>query len=135
MASDPGKPGSKDYIRPIGVGWWLQRRRYTLYMIRETTCVAVGGYTLFLLLLVSLAGDEAAFSALVDRLSSPLSVVLHLIALLLLIYHAVTFIQAGPKAIVLYRGDERVPPRLIVGALYAAWLGVSLVIAWFAMGA
>ncbi len=134
MASDPRKPGSKDFIRPIGLGWWLTRRRYTLYMIREATCVAVGGYTLFLLFLVSRAGDEAAFSALVDRLSSPLSVVLHLIALLLLIYHAVTFIQAGPKAIVLYRGDEKVNPKLIVAALYAAWLGASLVIAWFALG-
>ncbi len=135
MASDSVKGPSTDYIRPMGVGWWLKRRRYTLYMIREATCVAVGGYAFFLLLLVSRAGNEAAFSALVDRLSSPLSVVLHVLALLLLIYHAVTFIQAGPKAIVLYRGDERVSPKLIVSALYAAWLGVSLVIAWFAMGA
>ena len=60
MASDPSKPGSRDYIRPIGLGWWLTRRRYTLYMIREATCVAVGGYTLFLLFLVSRAGDDCA---------------------------------------------------------------------------
>ncbi len=134
MASDSVKAPSTDYIRPMGIGWWLQRRRYTLYMIREATCVAVGGYAFFLVFLASRAGDEAAFSALVDRLSSPLSVVLHVLALLLLIYHAVTFIQAGPKALVFYRGDERVSPILIVSVLYGVWLGVSLVIAWFTIG-
>ena len=104
-------------------------------MIREFTCVAVGGYAFFLLFLVSRAADEAAFADLVTGLSSSLSIVLHLIALLLVTYHAVTFLNVTPKAIVLYLpgSDEKVSPTLIVVALYAAWLAVSVVIAWLAL--
>ena len=66
-------------------------------------------------------------------MSHPLSVVLHLIALPLVLYHAVTFLSATPKAVVLYRGDEKVSPTLIVAAIYAAWLAVSIAIAWFVL--
>ncbi len=68
-------------------------------------------------------------------MSSPLSVVLHLIALLLAIYHSVTFLNATPKAVVLYLpgSDEKVSPTLLVAGIYAAWLAVSVAIAWFAL--
>ena len=133
MSIDSAPPKSKEYIRPIGIGWWLQRRRYSLYILREITCVAVGGYSFFLLLLVSRAGDEVAFADLVDSLRSPLSVVLHAVALLLVLYHAVTFLNAAPKAFVLWRGDQKVNPGLIVAAHYAGWLAVSMVVTWFAL--
>ncbi len=135
MSADSASTRSRDYVRPIGNDWWLKRKRYVTYMIREFTCVAVGGYSFFLLLLVSRATDEAAFADLVTSLSSPLSIVLHLIALLLVIFHAVTFLNVTPKAIVLYLpgSDEKVSPTLIVVALYAAWLAVSVVIAWLAL--
>lgn len=135
MSGDSTPTRSSDYVRPIGNDWWLKRKRYVWYMIREFTCVAVGGYGFFLLFLVSRAADEAAFADLVTGLSTPLSIVLHLIALLLVIYHAVTFLNATPKAVVLYLpgSDERISPTLTIVAIYSAWLAVSVVIAWLAL--
>ena len=133
MSADSARPRTEDYVRPIGNDWWLKRNRYVLYMLRELTCFAVGGYSFFLLLLVWRASDEAAFADLVASLSSPLSVVLHLIALLLVMYHAITFLNATPKALVLYRGDEKVSPTLILAVIYAGWLAVSAVIAWLVL--
>ncbi len=43
MSSDSASTRSEDYVRPIGNDWWLKRKRYVFYMIRELTCVAVGG--------------------------------------------------------------------------------------------
>ena len=40
---------SKEYIRPMPATWWLTRKTYFLFMVRELTCVFVGGYLVFLL--------------------------------------------------------------------------------------
>lgn len=67
----------KDYVRPVSATWWLKRRTYFLFMLRELTCVFVGGYALLLLLLAKHRDDPQAFAGLLD---SPLLIALQLIA-------------------------------------------------------
>ncbi|MEE2776512.1 MAG: fumarate reductase subunit C [Acidobacteriota bacterium] len=125
---------AKEYIRPMGAGWWLRRPTYVYFMLRELTCVAVGGYTLFLLLLVSSARSEDAFAALIDRLSSPTSVVLHLIALALCLFHTLTWFNVMPQAIVLYRGEDKIGAPAIVTAAWIAWVAVTGALTWIVLG-
>jgi fumarate reductase subunit C len=33
----------KEYVRPVGANWWLRKRSYTLFMLRELTAVFVAG--------------------------------------------------------------------------------------------
>jgi fumarate reductase subunit C len=61
-------------------------------------------------------------------LGSPLSVVLHLIALIFACYHSITFFNLTPRVLVVFRGDEKVPEQVIAGVHYAAWLVVSVVL-------
>src|SRR5262245_55618775 len=69
----------KEYIRPIPRNWWLTKRSYTLFMIRELTAVFVGGYAIFLLFLIYRASQgPEAFNAFVDGLKSPFSIILHI---------------------------------------------------------
>lgn len=123
----------REYRRPLPRSWWLRKPTYFLFMVRELTSVFVLGYAVFLAVLVARAGDPASFQRLFDGLASPWSIGLHLIALLMVLFHTITWISLTPKVLVLWRGDERVHPTLIAASNYLAWLVVSGVVAWVAL--
>ena len=114
---------TREYRRTVPSTWWLKRRTYFLFMLRELTALFVGGYAAFLLALLLL--DQATFASV---LKSPVSLVLHLIALPMVIYHSVTWINLTPKVLVIWRGEEQVSPTLILLVHYAAWGVISLAI-------
>jgi fumarate reductase subunit C len=124
---------SGPYVRPLPKSWWLRRRTWFLFMVRELTSVYVLGYAIFLMVLVARAGDAAAFEGLIETLQRPWSIVLHLIVLAMVLFHTLTWINLTPKVVVLWRGEDRVNPRLIAGSLYAGWLVVSAVVAWLVL--
>ena len=105
--------------------WWMMKKTFVLFIVRELTCVFVGGYALFLLVLASRAGDPVAFA---ELLNSWFPIALQIIALPMLLYHSITWINLTPKVMVVWRGEERVNPLLIAGANYVAWAIISIVI-------
>lgn len=120
---------TRELIRPIPTTWWLQKKSYTLFMIRDVTSVFIAGYCIFLMfLMVRAEQGKDVFDAFFKGLKSPLSVILHLIALVFAVYHSITFFGLTPRVIVVFRGEEKVPESLIVGAHYAAWVVVSLIV-------
>ena len=127
MSDDTPGTTSKEYIRPMPATWWLKRKTYFLFMVRELTCVFVGAYALFLLVLAARRDDPQAFAALPN---SRFSIALQIMALPMVLYHSITWFNLTPKVIVLWRGEERVSPTLIAGAHYVAWVLVSIVILW-----
>jgi len=120
---------SKEYIRSMPANWWLKKKTYFLFMVRELTCVFVGGYALFLLMLATRHDDPQAFAAL---LNSPLLIALQIIALPMVLYHSITWLNLTPTVMVLWRGEERVSPLLIAIANYIIWAVISIVILWIA---
>src|SRR5258706_16343559 len=73
-----GEVKGKEYVRPIPPNWWLRKRSYTLFMIRELTAVFVGGYAVFLLFLLFRASQGTVqFHQFVLILYSMPSVLLH----------------------------------------------------------
>ncbi len=109
--------------------WWLKRRTSFLFMVRELTCVFVGGYAVFLVVLAMRLDDATAFAALLD---SKVLITLQILALPMILYHSITWFNLTPKVMVVWRGEERVSPILIAGANYVAWIAVSIVIVWIA---
>ena len=93
------------------------------------TCVFVGGYALFLLVLVARREEPQAFFS---WLNSPFLIVLQITALPMVLYHSVTWINLTPKVMIVWRGEERVSPLLIAGANYVAWAVLSMAIFWIA---
>ena len=118
---------SREYIRPMPSNWWLKRKSYFMFMVRELTCLFVGGYALFLLILASRIGDADGFSALLQH---RLVIVLQIIALPMVLYHTVTWLNLTPKVLVIWRGESRVSPVLIAAVHYFAWFVVSVIILW-----
>ncbi len=125
MSDDTTGTKTKEYIRPMPANWWMMKKTFVLFIVRELTCVFVGGYALFLLVLVARRDQPEAFAA---WLNSPLLIVLQIIALPMLLYHSITWINLTPKVMVVWRGEERVSPLLIAGANYVAWAIISIVI-------
>jgi succinate dehydrogenase subunit C len=111
--------------------WWLRRWTYTAFVLRELSSVFVAWTVAYLLLLVrAVSLGPEAYHRFLDRSANPWLVALNVVALAFLLYHAVTFINLTPQAMVV----RRVPPRLLAGSLYLVWLLVSAVLAWLVVG-
>ena len=122
------RTGTKQYIRPIPVSYWFTRRAYVLFMLRELSSAFIGGYAIFLMIMMAKARDAESFRALLESLKSPLSILLHLIVLGFALYHTITYFNITPRVLVIPRGEDRVPDQMIVGVHYAAWAVVSLIL-------
>ncbi|MFQ5968374.1 MAG: fumarate reductase subunit C [Acidimicrobiia bacterium] len=124
---------NREYVGALPPDWWFRKVSYFIFMVRELTSLAVAAYAVFLLVLVASAADAESFSELYEALRSPVSVVLHLIVLLPVLLHAVTWINLMPKSLAIRLGEERVPELFIAAGGFAAWIGVSLVVAFLAL--
>jgi len=119
------------YKPKVRLLWWLSRRTYTLFVLRELSSVFVAWTVVYLLLLVrAVFGGPVAYQRFLDWSASPWLIALNIVALAFLLYHAVTFINLTPQAMVLKVRGRRVPPRPLAGSIYLSWLVVSAIVLW-----
>ncbi len=111
------KVSRKPYLREISSEWIFRHPRYLRYMVREFSCLFIGGWTLMMVWgLKRLAEGPAAWAAFLEFLKSPASIAFHVIALAFATYHSVTWFNLTPKALPLQVGEEFVPDVAISGA-------------------
>jgi fumarate reductase subunit C len=122
-------PNIKTYVRPMS-GWWRRNPFYLWYMLREASSVFITAYAALLLWgLARLAQGKPAFDAWIEALRSPLLIALHVVALVLVIYHAWTWFKVMPKTMpFISLGGRRVADRAIVASGVAAAIAVSVII-------
>jgi fumarate reductase subunit C len=119
------------YRRRTPLFWWLSRRTYTMFVLRELSSVFVAWTVVFLLLLVRAVGrGPVAYQQFLDWSATPWVIALNVVALLFVLYHAITFVNLTPQAMVVKLRGRRVPPRLLAGSMYLAWLVVSALLVW-----
>src|SRR5215469_13178197 len=119
------------YRRRMSVFWWVNRRSYLIFVLRELSSVFVAWSVVFLLLLVravSQGGTE--YQRFVDRSSSPGMLTLNVVALAFLVFHAITWFNLAPKAMIVRVRGKRVAQSRIALAHYAAWALLSALAAW-----
>jgi len=98
-------------------------------MIRELTSLFIGLYSAWLVIgLVRLAQGRTAWEAFLAATSSPPAVLFQLVCLAFAGYHSITWFAVTPKAMPLMLRGEPVAGGYIVGAHYAAWTVVSLIV-------
>ena len=101
-------------------------RSYTLFDWTGLVYLLLG----FLALRVvwALGSGEAAWNEVVADFENPLSIAFHVLALAGVIFAGVRFFRLFPKAQPPRIGPvERPPAPVILGGLYAAWIGVTVV--------
>ncbi|MGH3859759.1 hypothetical protein [Actinokineospora sp.] len=124
----------RPYRPPVSLFWWLHKRSYLLFALRELSAVFIAWSVVYLLMLVSaVSSGHAAYQEFLDRSAGPWLLVLNIVAVAFVILHAVTWFNLAPKAMVIRIGRWRVPVAVILAAHYGAWLGVSAVIAWLVL--
>jgi fumarate reductase subunit C len=124
------------YRRPISTWWWLRKRTYLAFILRELSSVFVAWFVIFMLLLVRAIGQgDAEYQRFLDRVDHPLVVLLNLVALAFVTFHMVTWFDLTPQAMVVRVGGRRIRPSWIMASQYAAWLIVSAFVLWLLVGA
>jgi fumarate reductase subunit C len=122
------------YQRPVHLFWWLERRSYLLFVLRELSSVFVAWSVVFLLLLVNAVSDgPASYERFLDWSGQWWVLVINVVAMLFLLLHVVTWFGLAPRAMVIKMRGSRVPPRQIVAAHYLLWLLLSAFIAWLVL--
>lgn len=124
--------------RPVSTYWWLERPSYFAFILRESSCMFVAWFVLFLMLLVrAVAQGDAGYQRFLAWSARPSVVALNVVTFGFMLYHAITFFQAAPRALVLHIGRKRVPARLVLAGHFAAWLLASVAVGWMliALGA
>ena len=123
------------YRKPVSNTWWLERKQYFFFVIRELTSIFVAGYCLFLLLIISkIVDSQENYTLLILSLKSPISLVLHFISLPSILYHTITWFNLTPKIMKLQIGEEKISEKLIIGLVYISWGILSLMIFWLILG-
>lgn len=124
----------KPYVRPISkTGWFFKHPRYMRYMLREVTSVPVGAFALLLVCAVErLAKGQQAWDSFVAALTGPWSFLGLAIIFGFTLYNTASWFNVTPKAMPIQTGEEFLDGKYIVGAHYAVWIVVTLVILIFA---
>ena len=136
-----GTPDYTDYHprwlrRRVSTYWWLGSWSYFTFVLREASCLFVAWFVVYLLLLVrAVLQGEANYQQFMSWSATPAILWLNVVSFLFLVYHAYTFFDASPRAMVVHIGKTRVPSSWIAGGHYAAWIVASAVVFWVLLGA
>ena len=108
---------------------------YFAFIVREVSSVFVAWTVVFILkLLNAVAHGNGWYQAFLRWSGQPWVIALNVVALLFVLFHAVTWFNLAPAAMVVNVGGRRVPDAIIVGGNYAAWAAASALIAWVLLG-
>jgi fumarate reductase subunit C len=125
----PRPDKSKLYYPKMPATWWLGKRSYFLFMMRELSSVFIAIFlVVFLVQIYQLSEGPDSYSAFVKRLGSPGWIIFHAIALLFAIYHSITWFISTSVVLPLRLGEREIPRNLVTALNIGAWIGVSVVI-------
>ena len=124
------------WYRPrMSVFWWVGRRSYLVFVLRELSSVFVAWSVVFLLLLVhAVSQGGKQYQQFLNLSSNPWMLALNAVTLAFLVFHAITWFNLAPQAMVVRLRGKRVPRSRIVGAHYASWALLSALGAWLILG-
>ena len=119
------------YRRPMPVLWWVRKRSYFMFVMRELSSIFIAWLVLYLVLFVRAVGQgEASYAEFLDWAASPLLVVVNVVAFAFVVLHTMTWFSLTPQAMVVALRGHRVPGAVIIGAQYAGLGVVSAFMFW-----
>ncbi len=123
------------YRARVSTYWWLERWSNLKFMLRELSSIFVAWFVILLMLQIhALTEGPEAYQEFQEWLRTPALVTLNGIAFLFVLYHAITWFNLAPKAIVVRLRGRRVPDLVITGSNYLAWFMASAGVAWLLLG-
>ena len=117
----------KPYVQPVKANWWTDRAFYIAYMLREGTAVVALWVALELIYFALLAvlTPQSAIEYVAAFIKSPIVIILNIIALVSVLYHALTWYNLMPKAVRMFLTnnptDTKLLPEVVVTG--GRWIG------------
>jgi fumarate reductase subunit C len=112
--------------------WWLRRRNYLVFMLRELSPLFVSLFLVrFLGMLAQVREGPASLAEAWRAASRPGAIAFSVVALAFAVLHAVTWFQAGAVILPVKVGGKQVPAAAVVGGSLAAWLVFSAAVLWW----
>ena len=119
------------FRQPVSAIWWLKKRAYLFFILRELTSVFIAVYlVLFLLLLQRLSAGPGPYAAYLRFLATPGMFAFHAVALAAALYHTLTSMSFLPNIIVVRIGEYRLPAIAYAVGSYSGWIVISVLIFW-----
>ena len=120
---------SKLFYREMPPSWWLRKRSYFLFMLRELSSVFIAIFLIvFLIQIYQLTRGPEAYIAFARRLSSPGWIIFNIITLLFALYHSITWFASSAIVLPLRIGEREIPRNVFVALNVAALAVISLII-------
>lgn len=115
----------------VSTYWWLERGSYRAFILRELSSVFIAWFVVYLLLLVrAVAQGAESYRSFVEWSAGPIVLTLNVVALLFVVFHAITWFNLAPQAIAVRVRGQRVPGFLIAASNYVAWAVTSVIVIW-----
>jgi fumarate reductase subunit C len=123
------------YRTRMSTYWWLKRGAYLAFILRELSSVFIAWFVVYFLLLVhAVSRGNDSYQQFLTWSASPVVVVVNVVSLFFVLFHAVTWFNLAPQAMVVRLQGKRVPGTWIAAFNYLAWALVSALVAWLLLG-
>ena len=123
------------YRARVSTYWWLKSRANLKFILRELSSVFVAWFVVTLMLQIrAVSQGPEAYQEFQEWLRSPTLIALNGIAFLFVLFHAITWFNLAPKAMVVRLRGRRVPDLVIAGSNYLVWFAASAAVAWLLLG-
>ena len=123
------------YRTHMSTVWWLGRWTYVAFILRELSSVFVAWIVLFTLFLIhAVSRGEGAYQEFLAWSRGPVVLALNVVALFFVCFHAITWFNLAPQAMVVRLRGQRVPGTWIAASNYVAWAVASALVAWLILG-
>ena len=121
----------KSYHPRLSTYWWLTRWAYLKFVLREVSSVFVAWAAVMTLLQIrALRLGPADYAEFQNWLRSPALLALNAVSFCFVVFHAVTWFNLAPKAIVVRFRKKRLPNVAISAPNFVGWLVTSVAITW-----
>jgi len=115
--------------------WWLERRAYLSFITRELSSIFIAWFVVYLLLLVrAVSRGDSSYQEFLAWSRHPVVLVLNVVTLLFVVFHAVTWFKLAPKAMVVHLRGKQLPAALISASNYGAWVAATALVLWLLLG-
>jgi len=119
----------------VSTWWWIERWSYLRFILRELSSVFVAWFVVYFLLLIrAINQGDAAYQGFLEWSRHPVLIVLNVISMIFIVFHAITWFNLTPAAMAVHVKGRRVPPFWIAAPNFVLWAAISLVAAWLLVG-
>jgi fumarate reductase subunit C len=123
------------FRRRMSTYWWLQRWVYLAFILRELSSIFIAWFVVYLLLLVrAVSQGDSRYQQFLAWSGSPVVLLLNFVSLGFVVFHAITWFNLAPAAMVVRVRGERVPGRWITASNYLACAVSTALVVWLLLG-